>query len=231
MIIDQELPLSSCNHSGQVLMKPFNGLANVSLFSPLCLLILWWFLAMDSCLDHKIAVLAIEEPRRQEGYWIIYWQPYIYIYLLTCSMFSPSQKLFWAGWAQSLFSGKADGIWQVLILTWFWNNSRYLSAQTMCPWAGLWSQIIIDIEQRMLLNKLYSYLALSTTFDYIQKIIPIIIIDTALKTPATHLLTLPLISPIIWHQTTFNKVGTCWHAGDTSLACILIERRGGWLSG
>ena len=79
----------------------------------------------------------------------------------------------------------------------------------------------------MLLNKLYSYLALSTTLDYVQKIIPIIIVDTALKTPATHLLTLPYIPPIIWHQTTFNNVGACWYVGDALLACILLERRGG----
>ena len=63
-----------------------------------------------------------------------------------------------------------------------------LSARIARPRAGSWSQIFADIvrcEQRMLLNKLYSYLALSTTLDYVQKIIPIIIIDTALKTPAS----------------------------------------------
>ena len=61
MIIDQELPLSSCNHSGWVLIKPLNGLANVSLFSPLCLLILWLFLVMDSCSDHKIVEMEYHE--------------------------------------------------------------------------------------------------------------------------------------------------------------------------
>ena len=59
------------------LVKPFNGLANAFLFSPLCVLISWWFLAMDSCSDHKIAALAIKEPRRQRGCRIIYWRPHI----------------------------------------------------------------------------------------------------------------------------------------------------------
>ena len=34
---------------------------------------------MDSCSDHKIAALAIKEPRRQRGCRIIYWRPHIQI--------------------------------------------------------------------------------------------------------------------------------------------------------
>ena len=67
-----------------------------------------------------------------------------------------------------------------------WAHSRFSSDTAGRPRPVSWSQIFADIvrcEQRMLLNKLYSYLALSTTLDYVQKIIPITIVDTSKLLP------------------------------------------------
>ena len=123
---------------------------------------------------------------------------------ISSSFVLPSEKLFRAGWVQSLFSRKKDRcqckamsetiadfiLTQLCIL-------RYCKMQA----------------EDLLLDKLHLYLALLATLDYVQKIILIVIIDTTLKTPATHLLAPPKIPPTIWHQMTFMRLTRLVHVG------------------
>ena len=70
------------------------------------------------------------------------------------------------------------------IADFFWHNHASLACVVVsdfCKYCEMWAEELI--------NKLCPYLALLATLNYVQKIISIIIVDTALKTPATHLLT------------------------------------------
>ena len=139
---------------------------------------------------------------------------------ISSSFVLPSEKLFRAGWVQSLFSRKKDRcqckamsetiadfiLTQLCIL-------RYCKMQA----------------EDLLLDKLHLYLALLATLDYVQKNN----IDSNNRyhpqnschpSPCSPKNPTYNMAPNDLHEA--NKVGTCWYVGGMLLACELFERRG-----